>query len=160
PDEVRRKIHGELVEFARTRLEVLATPDEEKKKHKNLLELVQAVFASSVDEVPDFWARVEALKASAPRPEFAKLVELVERTKNITKKEKDIPARIDPSLLREAEEKALAQALDSVRSAVADHLERRQYAEAGRRYMDALSEPVARFFEKVFVNDPDARLKS
>jgi glycyl-tRNA synthetase beta chain len=156
PDVVRKKIHGELVEFARTRLAVMASPEDGGAAR----DLVQAVFASAVDEVPDFWSRLEAITALAARAEFAKLVELVERTKNITKKEKDIPARVDASLLREAEEKALAQALDSVRAAVADHLERRQYAEAGRRYMDALSEPVARFFEKVFVNDPDARLKS
>lgn len=151
--QLRRELAWDLVEYAKARLVAMAV--DERHRH----DLVNAALAVGVDDVPDFWARLDALGELARHEEFPRLVELVERTRNITKKAEGLPAGVDPALLREPGEKALAEALGAARPVVQGLLDQRQYVQAGERTMDALARPVARFFDEVFVMDEDASVR-
>jgi glycyl-tRNA synthetase beta chain len=144
-DEVRDYMKGRLVAMAG---EEGARPD-----------LVNAVLASGMDDVPDFWARVHALQELSRSPRFYDLVKLVERTRNITK---GAPRGQEPQegLLQHDAEKDLFKAFTGVRAPVQDALAKKSYVEAGKLYEQALTAPVERFMKDVFVNDKNESIKA
>ena len=102
--------------------------------------------------------RIEALAAMSAEPFFRRLMEVVERTANITRDAGEgVPFREE--LLAEEEERAVAAVLADVREELAALLSSRDYVTLGRRFAEAFAEPVHAFFEKVYVNvdDPDLR---
>lgn len=125
-------------------------------------DLVDAALAAGHDDLIDLKARLDAITALAKEPGFADLVELVERTFNISKALKAEERRpVDPSLFREEKERAVHAALEAVRGPFesAAHLANARFVEAGHLYADGLAKPVHTFFEKVFVNDKDATVR-
>jgi glycyl-tRNA synthetase beta chain len=150
---IRRQVAADVREYAKGRLVTMSHETGQRP------DLTAAVLASGWEDVPDFWARLSALTELAASPQFPKLVTLVERTRNITK---GVPAPGEPSeaALKEDAEKALFQALASVRPKIKDALAARRYREAGTLYEQALTAPVERFMKDVFVNDPDAAVRA
>ncbi len=122
-------------------------------------DLVDAVMATDADNLLNVGQRLEAVAVLAKQPEFPQLVELVERTYNMSKALGEEAVDVRPDLLQAPEEKALYDAWNAACDDVARSIERREYADAARRYREAFAAPVHLFFEKVFVNVDDAGVR-
>jgi glycyl-tRNA synthetase beta chain len=116
-----------------------------------------AVLNAVHESLPDFDARLQAIREFVKLPEAEALAAANKRIRNILRKaEGDVPATLDASRYTEDAERALA---DAVESAIVDTdplLERRDYAATLAR-LAALRPAVDTFFDKVMVNvDDDA----
>lgn len=147
------KLRDEILAYLRERL-YQALTDEGRR-----YDLVRAALAAGFDIVPDLRRRVATLEALAAEPFWPGLVEVVERTHNITRGA-EVPAEIDPALLADDEEKALHAVLVERGPAVQTLLDAGDYDAAARAFADAFAGPVHAFFEKVFVNVDDAKLRA
>jgi glycyl-tRNA synthetase beta chain len=139
-----------LGEFVRERLEGILV-------HQFAPELVAACLAAGHDDPVDVLERVEALTAYRASPGFARLVRAFERVFNISQK---APAgEADASFLRLPAERALLEAFGAIREPLRAAIERRQFDAALRLVAETLPDPVDRFFNDVFVMDPNANLR-
>jgi glycyl-tRNA synthetase beta chain len=116
---------------------------------------VEAVLSTSWTDVPDVVERAEALTRFRTTPAFAALYEAFDRAHRI----------LDPALLPGGEpvagneaERSLLEAIRTLRPKVEAHLSASRY-EAALAELSGLRDPVARFFEAVFVNDPDPEVR-
>ncbi|WP_024891963.1 glycine--tRNA ligase subunit beta [Luteimonas huabeiensis] len=119
-----------------------------------------AVAALRPASLYDFDRRIDAIGSFAALPEAEALAAADKRIRNILRKAGvEIPAAIDPALLSEPAERALAEAVEAV------------YAETGRAlaqgdYVDALAHlarlrpQVDAFFDAVMVNADDPAVRS
>jgi len=126
-------------------------------------DLVAAVFgATPDDDLVRLLARAEALRGLLESPDGANLLAAYRRAANILRIEerKDGPYRpeTDPTLLVQAEEKALAGALDRAEPAAREALAAENFTGA-MAALAALREPVDAFFDRVTVNDPVPELR-
>ncbi len=113
---------------------------------------------------PARWAeipkRLAAVRAFAALPAAAALAAANKRVGNILRKSDAAPAaEVDPALLREAAEQALAEAIARVRPEADRLFEGGAYAESLQR-LALLREPVDAFFDHVMVNTDDAALRA
>ena len=122
-------------------------------------DLVDAALGPRVDDPADLKRRLDAVTALSKEPGFPGLVELVERTHNISKALEGEP-RIDAAKLVLPEEKALFEAWQKAEKPVADLAAKRDYLGAAHLYLEQLGKPVHHFFEKVFVNDKDPAIRT
>ena len=145
--KLQQTLATEAIDFARGRLETMAKDEGHKP------DLIAAILKAGWEDVPDFWARLEALEKLSGSPRFRDLVQLVERLRNITK---DV-AGGEPtaSALTVPAEKELFAAWQSTRADVERLVGARDYARAGELYEQAFTGTVERFMKDVFVNDPD-----
>lgn len=156
-------LEDEIQTFFRNRLEVMATKNE-KRDHLQTRACLTA--GRDASNVLDFWRRLDALGQLAEDERFAKLCELVDRTRTITAKNgPDVdPDDIDTSRLEHEAEKALAVAYESCREDIRAAVDEGRYVDAGRRYVADLAEVTHTFFEPapvgVFVMDEDLRLRT
>ncbi len=156
-------LEGEIQTFFRDRLEVMATKTEQRD-HLQTRACLTA--GRDTSNVLDFWRRLDALSELAEDERFAKLCELVDRTRTITAKNgPDVdPDDIEPSRLEHEAEKALAVAYESCREEIRTAISEGRYVDAGRRYVADLAEVTHTFFEPapvgVFVMDEDLRLRT
>ncbi len=116
---------------------------------------VNAVLAGRYDDLVDVEARLTALKAVRPTENFEPLAASFKRIQNILKQADFKPAAaLDPSLLEEGPEQDLYKEFVEVGARV-----------KGLDYLPALEAvatlraSVDRFFDKVLVNAPDARVR-
>lgn len=122
----------------------------------------EAVAAVAPATLVDFDARVRAVAAFAARPEAASLAAAHKRIGNILRQadEKgfEVSARVDPALLEDGAESALAGALAEARAEVEPLVQAREHLAALAR-LAALRAPVDAFFETtlVMVDDPKRR---
>ena len=128
----------------------------------------EAVAAVHPASLVDFDRRLRAVAAFARQAEAGKLAAANKRVANILRKEgidTEAAARreLDPELLREPAERALAQALDAARQDNAARLDgdvaHRDYAGALAR-LSQLQAPVDTFFDAVMVMTDDATLRA
>ncbi len=128
----------------------------------------QGYSAHEVDAVialrPSRWAeipqRLAAVRAFAALPEAPALASANKRVSNILKKaEGAVPAAVDPTLLRESAEHALAGALQAVAPVADAAFERGDHA-TSLQALAALKGPVDAFFDAVMVNADDAALRA
>ncbi|MDZ7592218.1 MAG: glycine--tRNA ligase subunit beta [Rubrivivax sp.] len=124
--------------------------------------------AHEVDAVialrPPRWAelpqRLAAVRSFATLPEAPALASANKRVGNILKKAAgEVPAAVDPALLREAAEQALATAIHAVAPQADAAFERGDYA-ASLQALAGLKAPVDAFFDSVMVNADDAALRN
>ena len=121
---------------------------------------VDAVVGLRPQRLGDIPRRLAAVRAFAALPEAASLAAANKRVGNILKKaEGTVAARVDPTLLTEAAEVALNQALASVKPQADAAFERGDYT-ASLQALAALKGPVDAFFDDVMVNAEDARLRA
>lgn len=121
------------------------------------VDIVKAVQAVNPTRPLDFWRRAEAVRTFKAQPESAALAAANKRVGNILAKResKDPLPALNPALLQQGEEQALAQAVSTAQlSAVSGDYESRLLALA------ALKEPVDAFFDKVMVNVDDAAVRN
>lgn len=107
----------------------------------------------------EFDARIKAVAHFAALPEAQALAAANKRVGNILQKAEEAPpARCDESLLQEAAEKALAQALHEARAVADPLLASARFTEA-LATMATLRAPVDAFFDQVMVNAEDPTLR-
>lgn len=120
------------------------------------VDIVKAVQAVNPTRPLDFWKRAQAVRTFKAQPESAALAAANKRVGNIlAKRDSSEPLPVlDPALLQQAEEKALADAVGKAQAQANGDYENRLLALA------ALKEPVDAFFDKVMVNVEDATVRN
>jgi glycyl-tRNA synthetase beta chain len=126
-------------------------------------DLVDAVITADSDDILEITRRVEALSGLLGSDDGKNLLAGYKRAANILaaeeKKDKTSYAgKLDSSLLTTTEETELAKAVLEVNSAVATGIAGNDYRGAIAK-LATLRTPVDAFFEKVLVNDPDAKIR-
>jgi glycyl-tRNA synthetase beta chain len=105
----------------------------------------------------DLAARLEALEGFRRLPAYESLAVAFKRAFNIAK---DAPEGApDPAIMTEEAERALAERFATIAPALRASVERAEYAGALALVAEQLREPIDRFFEQVFVMDPDAAVR-
>jgi glycyl-tRNA synthetase beta chain len=135
---------------------------EEGKRH----DLVDAVFALGDDDLVRIVARVGALDGFLHTEDGKNLLAGYKRAANILKAEakkhpkeaEEYAGEVDPALLSETEEEALAAALASVKPVLATHLQAEEFEKA-MTSLASLRGPVDAFFDRVLVNADDAAVR-
>ena len=147
--DVVEAVHGFLMERLRGLLaEQGVTP-----------QLFEAVVHVSPRTLPDFLARVDAVRHFLELPEAEALAAANKRIRNILRKAgEEVPQTVDSTLLREDGEKALFQALQEKEAAVSPLLESGDYSTTLRE-LAGLRDTVDRFFDEVMVMDENPELR-
>ncbi|RTL20937.1 MAG: glycine--tRNA ligase subunit beta [Burkholderiales bacterium] len=121
---------------------------------------VDAVLALAPTRLGDVPKRLEAVRAFAGLPEAASLAAANKRVGNILKKvDGELPTEVQPELLREAAEQALAAAIAEAQPQADRLFEQHDYT-ASLQALAALKAPVDAFFDGVMVNAEDAALRA
>ena len=120
---------------------------------------VDAVVALRPPRWAEIPARLAAVRAFAALPEAAALAAANKRVGNILKKSEGAAGAIDPALLREPAEAALAAALAELAPRADAAFDRGDLA-ASLQVLSALKTPVDAFFDAVMVNADDAALRA
>jgi glycyl-tRNA synthetase beta chain len=148
----RAVVASQVLDFVRGRLRALWGEELDA-------DLVEAVLAAGFDDVVDARRRLEALAAVKARPDFVPLAVTFKRVANIREKAGEGgAAAVDPALLREPAEQALAAELSRVEGEVAELRARRDYG-AVLLAVATLKPAVDRFFDGVLVMAEDAALR-
>lgn len=107
----------------------------------------------------DFDRRIDAIGTFAALPEAEALAAANKRINNILRKaEGEIPTMVDPALLREPAESALAESVEAVYAETNRALARNDYVDA-LAHLARLRPQVDAFFDAVMVNVDDAALR-
>jgi glycyl-tRNA synthetase beta chain len=121
---------------------------------------VDAVVSLRPQRLGDIPKRLAAVRAFAALPEAASLAAANKRVGNILKKAgSDVTARVDASLLAEDAERALFDALNTVKPQADTTFDAGDYT-ASLQTLAALKVPVDAFFDQVMVNAEDAALRN
>ncbi len=121
---------------------------------------VDAVLALKPARLSEVAQRLAAVRAFAVLPEAPALAAANKRVGNILKKaEGSVQPEVNPALLTEAAEAALAAALAQVAPVAQAAFERGDYT-ANLQALAALKTPVDTFFDQVMVNADDPALKA
>src|SRR3546814_46040 len=108
----------------------------------------------------DFDRRIDAIGTFAQLPEAEALAAANKRIGNILKKAgDDVPATVDPTLLKEPAEAALAEAVEAVYAETGHALAHGDYVDA-LAHLARLRPRVDAFFDEVMVNVDDAPLRN
>ncbi len=129
-------------------------------------DLISAAFAqvgTAEDDLVRLLKRVDALESFLASEDGANLLTAFRRASNIVAIEEKRDTRsygeaVDPSLLVQCEERALAERLAEVGEAAGTFLEREEF-QAAMSELARLRGPVDNFFDKVTVNCEDAALR-
>ncbi len=120
---------------------------------------VEAVVAQQPDTLDTLVARLQAVQAFAELDESASLAAANKRITNILKKAEVAPGTVNPALLQEAAEQALAKAMEDVRPQVDAAFSQGDYTGA-LKTLAALRAEVDSFFNDVMVNADDLALRN
>ncbi|OGX04919.1 MAG: hypothetical protein A3G87_01040 [Omnitrophica bacterium RIFCSPLOWO2_12_FULL_50_11] len=143
----------ELLEFFRDRL--YQTFLEEGYRY----DIINAVLAAGFDNIADFSRRLGVISRLSQTHEWQGLVTVVERTFNIGKKAA-ATGEVEEALLQEKEERQLWELYQRHRDRILSLIDKGQYEEASMEYHTSFAQAVHTFFDKVFVNVEDQRLKN
>ena len=119
---------------------------------------VNAVLATSFDDVRDTRRRLDAVVALSRQPGWEELVTVVQRTRNILKNE-EAGVDVSDKLLQDPEEKKLWAILLEHEAPMRELTAKREYLEASELFARAFVESVHEFFDRVFVNVDDQALR-
>ncbi|MDR6989923.1 glycine--tRNA ligase subunit beta [Luteimonas sp. 3794] len=119
-----------------------------------------AVAALQPKSLYDLDRRIDAIGTFAALPEAAALAAADKRIRNILRKaDIEIPGDVDPALLREPAEAALAEAVEAVRGETGHALAHGDYVSV-LTHLARLRPQVDAFFDSVMVNADDAALRA
>jgi len=122
-------------------------------------DIVESVMKSCFDNISDFVCRLETVTRIAKTPIWQNLVEVVERTFNIGKN-CTISGEVNEELLKEEEERALWVIYKKENERLLQYVPQGKYEELSIAYNDVFAKPVHDFFDKVFVNVEDEKIKN
>lgn len=120
---------------------------------------VEAVVAQNPDTLDNIVERLQAVQAFAALPESASLAAANKRITNILKKSEGTPGAVQVSLLQEAAEQALYNAMAKVKPEVDAAFAKGDFA-AALKTLAALRAEVDSFFNDVMVNADDLALRN
>ncbi|WP_439509321.1 glycine--tRNA ligase subunit beta [Marinimicrobium koreense] len=123
------------------------------------VEVFLAVSARKVSNPLDIDQRVKAVHEFYQLPQAQALAAANKRVANILAKSGAPAGALDPALLRESAEKALAEAVQAKAKVVEPLFAKRAYTEALTQLAD-LQETVDAFFDQVMVNAEDEQLRN
>ncbi|MFH1227552.1 MAG: glycine--tRNA ligase subunit beta [Planctomycetota bacterium] len=154
-DNYRKQIKDNLTKFIEQRFYQMLVEEEGVSPH--IFNAV--VIPHGADNLIDRYSRIKTLHKLSQEPIWDELVEVVERTYNISKA---APATgdIDESLLKEKEEQELYAAYKDNKDKIAELAGRADYEAASRLFHQAFAGTARIFFEKVFVNVEDSQLRA
>jgi glycyl-tRNA synthetase beta chain len=121
-------------------------------------DLVEAVLAAGLSDVPDMRAKLEALVAFRSEAAFEPLAEVFKRAINITKGYGGPPS-VSEALFEHDEERSLHRAVEEVADRVGGAAQSGRYADAFRD-MALLQPVVSAFFDKVLVMAKDTKVRN
>jgi len=153
-----RSVVDEILDFLAERLRVQLRA--EGKRH----DIVAAVLARGADgDLNRVLARADAIETLLSTEDGANLRTAYARAVNILRIEEKRDGRAydappDPRLYREAEERALAAALDTAEPAIEANLAAEDFV-AAMTALAALRAPLDRFFDRVTVNAPEPKMR-
>jgi len=122
-------------------------------------EAIEAVLAQCPDRLDQVPKRLAALAEFMMRPESESLCAANKRISNILKKSEAATASVQPQLLKETAERALAQMLTEIGPNAEAAVAEGRYSEA-LSGLSVLKAPVDAFFDQVMVNAEDAQLRA
>jgi glycyl-tRNA synthetase beta chain len=126
-------------------------------------DVVNATLAAGADDVVDAVARAEAVAKVRPSSDFESISVAFKRMKNILRQaaetKKKIAAPFNPTALKDAEEKKLADAVPGVAKKVTELSASRQY-EPALHEISRLRPAIDAFFDKVMVMVEDENLRA
>jgi len=126
-------------------------------------DVVNATLAAGVDDVVDAVARAEAVARVRPSSDFESISVAFKRMKNILRQaaetKKVVAEPFNPSALKDAEEKKLAEAVPQVAKKVKELSASRQY-ESALIEISRLRPSIDAFFDKVMVMVEDEDLRA
>jgi glycyl-tRNA synthetase beta chain len=170
-DDVQKQIPRELQDFILDRLRGYYADKGVPVSHFNAVAVrfgsgiangIAAEAAPAVARLSlyDFDRRIDAIGTFAALPEAEALAAANKRILNILKKvDGDIPSMVDPALLKEPAESALAEAVESVYAETGHALAHGDYVDA-LAHLARLRPRVDAFFDSVMVNVDDAALRN
>jgi glycyl-tRNA synthetase beta chain len=122
---------------------------------------INAVVATGVNNPVDCWDRLKAIPQMRGSEDFLSLAVSFKRIKNILIKagvSLDEPARVDPGLIQQDEEKTLYTAVEKIRPKIMKFSRSRQYSTVFN-LMASFRPLVDKFFDKVLVMTEDETLQ-
>ena len=120
---------------------------------------VEAVVAQNPDTLDNIVERLQAVQAFAALPESVSLAAANKRITNILKKAEGTPGSVNPALLQESAEQALANAMTNVKPQVDAAFAAGDFTGA-LKTLAALRTEVDNFFNDVMVNAEDLALRN
>ncbi|MDI6733856.1 MAG: glycine--tRNA ligase subunit beta, partial [Planctomycetota bacterium] len=156
-DKCRKEIRDELNKFIEIRLHQMLIEQENISP-----DIFNAVLHTDdgIDNVLLFKSKVETLvKLSQEPPIWDKLVELGERTYNISRG-LNVEGEIKEKLLQQREEQELYRLYQENKDEIEKLINEEQYEKVSRRYCEVFATPAHIFFEKVFVNVEEDALRN
>lgn len=122
-------------------------------------DIIESVMKSGFDNISDFLHRLKIVTRISKTPIWHSLVTVVERTFNIGK-DCTLDGEVNESLLKEEEERKLWTVYKTEREKLLRYLPLKQYEELSIMYNNIFAEPVHAFFDKVFVNVEDEKIRN
>lgn len=143
----------ELLEFFRDRLYQTFL----ERGHR--YDIINAVLAAGFDNIAAFSRRLGVISHLSQTNQWQGLVTVVERTFNIGKKA-ETTGEVEEELLQEKEERQLWELYQRHKDKILSLINKERYEEASIEYYTSFAEAVHTFFDKVFVNVEDHRLRN
>ncbi|HHT9111503.1 MAG TPA: glycine--tRNA ligase subunit beta, partial [Candidatus Brocadiaceae bacterium] len=113
----------------------------------------------SFDDINNVSQRLKALANISQKTWWTDLVTVVERTFNIGKKA-STSGVVNEGLFTEQDEVTVWNAYKKVCADIRKQIDEKKYEEASYTYCDAFAKPVHTFFDKVFVNVEDEKVRN
>ncbi len=126
-------------------------------------DFVEAVTSAGLDRPYENFLRAQELLKLASNESFQKACKVVERTFNILKGSKDkdaLPASIDPGVFTEPLEHEVFKRYQACQERIFSLAQAADYAQATSLYAEAFFDILGEFFEKVFINTEDAKVRT
>lgn len=147
------KVYGQIMDFFKDRIYNIYL------ERGYRYDIVESVMKSGFDNISDFICRLEVVTRISKTPIWQNLVTVVERTFNIGKN-CTIYGEVDEELLKEEEERTLWAVYKKENERLIQYVPQGKYEELSIAYNDVFAKPVHDFFDKVFVNVEDERIKN
>lgn len=123
-------------------------------------DLVEAVLAAGFKFPCQTFKKIRALGGILTDAAFPKAWKVVERTANILKGHKDnLPDKIQPALFTEELERQVYERYQNSQAAILKAIQNADFELATSLYAEAFFDILSEFFEKVFVNAEDLKVR-
>ncbi len=125
----------------------------------NRYDIVNAVLGAGFDDISDLTTRVGVIFELSKSDCWQELVTLVERTFNIGK---NVPSAgdVEEGLFQQDEERLLWDLYVKNKDKISSLIDDKKYKEASKLFCEIFADPVHTFFDKVFVNVDDEKLRN
>lgn len=147
----KEKIIAEIAEFMQARLAVLL-------QNEYAPDVVAAVLAQRPDRLDDLAAKLQAVEAFKQLPEATALAAANKRVQNLLKKADGALGEVNATLLAQAEEQALFDAVQTLQPRVQEAIAARDF-QAALKALATIKPQVDAFFDGVMVMADDVAVK-